>query len=134
MYSNILIPVAPGHSNDVGTAVELAKLLANDGAVITALSIVEEVPHYAGAYVPMEFTKNHLAETERELETTFAGKGIQTETTLGHASTGILDWAKAHEADCIIVSSHRPEFSDWFLGSTAARVVRHAECPVVVLR
>ncbi|WP_170501927.1 universal stress protein, partial [Ruegeria atlantica] len=36
--------------------------------------------------------------------------------------------------DCIVLASHKPGMKDFFLGSTAALVVRHARCSVHVLR
>jgi len=36
--------------------------------------------------------------------------------------------------DLIIVGSHKPGLQDYLLGSTAARVVRHAMCSVLVGR
>ena len=38
------------------------------------------------------------------------------------------------QADLIIIASHKPGFQDYFLGSTAAKVVRHAPCSVLVVR
>ncbi len=35
---------------------------------------------------------------------------------------------------CIIVASHKPNVGDYLLGTTAARVVRHAACSVFVVR
>ncbi len=52
----------------------------------------------------------------------------------GPVATSILEAADSHEADLIIIASHRPGLADYFLGSTAARVVRHAQCPVLVDR
>ncbi|MEO0359386.1 MAG: universal stress protein, partial [Pseudomonadota bacterium] len=46
----------------------------------------------------------------------------------------ITDWARDKGADLIVIASHRPTMSDIFLGSTAAWVVRHADCPVHVIR
>jgi nucleotide-binding universal stress UspA family protein len=46
----------------------------------------------------------------------------------------ILETAKEIGADLIVIASHRPGLQDYFLGSTAARVVRHAECAVLVDR
>jgi nucleotide-binding universal stress UspA family protein len=34
----------------------------------------------------------------------------------------------------IVMASHRPELKDYLLGPNAARVVRHAECSVLVVR
>jgi len=53
---------------------------------------------------------------------------------VGHAGRSITDYAEETGADCIIVGSHRSELRDFFLGSTAACVVRHAPCAVHVLR
>ena len=36
--------------------------------------------------------------------------------------------------DVIVMASHQPKFSDYLLGSTAARVVRHAKCSVLIAR
>jgi universal stress protein F len=33
-----------------------------------------------------------------------------------------------------VIASHRPGIQDYFLGSTASRVVRHANCTVHVMR
>ena len=52
----------------------------------------------------------------------------------GHSARTILDYAEEHGVDCIVMASHRPDITDYFLGSTAARVVRHAACAVHVLR
>ena len=52
----------------------------------------------------------------------------------GHSGRTITDHARKIGADCIIVGSHKPGLSDFLLGSTAARVVRHAPCAVHVLR
>ena len=52
----------------------------------------------------------------------------------GHAGTSILEYAEEHGCDCIVIASHRPGLGDYLLGSTAARVVRHAACSVHVMR
>ncbi|WP_245271088.1 universal stress protein [Hoeflea phototrophica] len=51
-----------------------------------------------------------------------------------HPGSTIVEYAAAHEIDCIIIASHRPGLQDCFLGSTASRVVRHAKCAVHVIR
>ena len=43
-------------------------------------------------------------------------------------------YAKKIGADLIIVASHKPNVGDYLLGTTAARVVRHATCSVFVVR
>ncbi|MGB0682304.1 MAG: universal stress protein [Magnetovibrionaceae bacterium] len=46
----------------------------------------------------------------------------------------ILEMAEKVGADLIVISAHRPELKDYLLGPNAARVVRHANCSVLVIR
>jgi nucleotide-binding universal stress UspA family protein len=46
----------------------------------------------------------------------------------------ILKTAEAIQADLIVMGSHRPELSDYLLGSNTEKVVRHARCSVMVVR
>lgn len=46
----------------------------------------------------------------------------------------ILHAAEKLKVDVIVMGSHRPEFKDYLLGPNAARVVRHADCSVYVVR
>jgi nucleotide-binding universal stress UspA family protein len=46
----------------------------------------------------------------------------------------ILRAAEKLKVDVIVMGSHRPEFKDYLLGPNAARVVRHADCSVYVVR
>lgn len=52
----------------------------------------------------------------------------------GTAYEQILDAAAKHGATLIIMGAHRPNFQDYLIGPNAARVVRHANCSVLVLR
>ena len=62
------------------------------------------------------------------------GSGIKTRVLHGNAASEILGLAAREGVDCIVIASHKPGFADYFLGSTAARVVRHAQCSVHVIR
>ena len=63
-----------------------------------------------------------------------AGTGAHAVVVHGHAGGSIVDYATKHGCDCIVIASHRPGVEDYLLGSTAARVVRHAACSVHVMR
>ena len=52
----------------------------------------------------------------------------------GAPSAVILGEPERLGVAAIVVGSHRPSFGDYLIGSTAARVVRHAQCTVVVER
>lgn len=46
----------------------------------------------------------------------------------------IIQTSKKVNAGLIVVAAHRPELKDYLLGPNAARVVRHADCSVLVVR
>jgi nucleotide-binding universal stress UspA family protein len=56
--------------------------------------------------------------------------------TVGHGSiyAEILRASRDAGADLIVMASHRPEMKDYLIGANAARVVRHADCSVLVVR
>ncbi|HRJ74082.1 MAG TPA: universal stress protein [Terrimicrobiaceae bacterium] len=63
--------------------------------------------------------------------------GLRTEIHLreGHPFEEIVNTARKAKADLIIMATHGATGLDRILmGSTAERVVRHAECPVLVVR
>jgi universal stress protein A len=58
-----------------------------------------------------------------------------TMVTSGRAYSEIVQAAKDLDVDMIVMSTHgRTGLSHTFLGSTTERVVRHAPCPVLVVR
>lgn len=134
MYKNILVPVAPDHINDCEAQLGAAqRLLARDGSV-TVLSVVEELPSYVGSYFPKEQVRESIEKFDMALKAAMPSDNIQTHVLSGHPTNTVLNWANKNRVDCIVVASHRGGLSGLLLGSTAARVVRHAKCSVVVVR
>jgi nucleotide-binding universal stress UspA family protein len=62
------------------------------------------------------------------------GIPVQHVVACGTIYEEILDFARQHSVDLIVMASHRPELSDYLLGPNAARVTRHAACSVMVVR
>jgi universal stress protein F len=135
MYRNILVPVAFEKDSDPDRALQVARALAEPDARITVLHVMEESPPYAISYIPepdlMELRNALQNELRRIAEGIEGGRGLLIE---GHAGRSILEWATDNDVDCIVIASHRPGLRDYFLGSTASHVVRHAACAVHVLR
>lgn len=134
MFNHILIPVAPGHFREYARALEVSRTLLAPEGKLSVLSVLDEIPSYVDAYLPAGQFQKNLSEITEKLEAQFAESGVATQVVSGHAANKILGWAEKNPVDCIVIESHRPGFADYFLGSTAARVVRHAKCPVFVLR
>lgn len=135
MYHNILVPISFDEDRDAKGAVEIAQALGAEGARITLLHVMEEVPGYAISYMPTDYitASRHAvqAELDEMADRLPDGQGV---VVAGHSGRTILEWAETHGVDCIVIASHRPGMQDLFLGSTAHQVVRHATCAVHVLR
>ncbi|WP_404997322.1 universal stress protein [Enterobacter sp. SLBN-59] len=52
----------------------------------------------------------------------------------GNPRQQIVAYANSLRADLVMISSHFPDISTYFLGSSALSVVRHTKCTVLVVR
>ena len=135
MYKHVLIPVALDHEHTPDEAMGVAHKLVDAGGRITAIHVMDVLPGYATQYLPEGHLEQRHRDMEEELRKTLSASGeVETVVVSGHAGRTIVDWAEDHDVDLIIIASHRPGLQDFFLGSTAARVVRHAGAAVHVLR
>lgn len=135
MYKHVLIPVAFDHENDLSRVLEIARALADPGARMTALHVMDEIPAYVAQYLPEGQIEKNRKEAEERLAADFKDvPGTEAKVITGHPAVTIIEYAEDHGVDCIVIASHRPGLQDYFLGSTAARVVRHAPCSVHVYR
>jgi nucleotide-binding universal stress UspA family protein len=135
MYKNILIPVALDHSNDVSGMIDVARRLLADGGTITLLSVVEQVPGYVVEYVTVKPEIEILKEIDARLAAMTEGEpDLAHAVVSGNPGVAIPTFAEKNDVELIVVGSHRPDMQEYFLGSTASRVVRRAPCAVLVLR
>lgn len=136
MYKKILVPIAAGHDDKYKHALEVAEVLASDAGTIILFHVIDELPGYVTSQIPKEVLVDSHSYMRGELDTLAKTVKGNTEVDVisGHASRTILEYAEEKGVDCIVIASHKPGLEDYFLGSTASRVVRHAICPVHVLR
>jgi len=135
MYKHVLVPVSFDEERDGRGALEVARLLADEGAQLTLLHVTEQIPSHDQTYLPAGYMAERRAEVEAEVQRLAEQvPGANAEVVSGHASRAILDYVDSHGVDCVVIASHRPGMQDMLLGSTAAKVVRHASCAVHVLR
>jgi universal stress protein F len=133
MYRNILVPIAYEAGHDAKKELNAARKLADPGARITLLHVMDPVPFFAIDYMPEgyrdELTRAVEADLQRLADTLQSGSVAVIE---GDTPRAIIDWAEENEVDCIVLATHRSDTS--LYGSTAARVVRYAPCAVHLLR
>ena len=141
MYGKILLSLdlhdEPTWRTALPTAIEQAQAFGDE------LHLVYVVPDLPAGYVSLyvkEFSEEKLVdEAARQFEA-FAAENLPAGLTIyrhleeGSVYKSILSVAKKIEAGLIMMASHRPQMSDYLLGPNAAKVVRHANCSVLVVR
>ncbi|SEW32048.1 Nucleotide-binding universal stress protein, UspA family [Aliiroseovarius sediminilitoris] len=134
MYKKILVPMALDHGISPET-LEIARNLLAEGGDITALHVHEAPQASVSAYLNDDIVKAGRDHAHSMLMKKTEGlEGVTPVLLTGHTARTIIDYAHEHDFDCVVIGSHKPGLSDFFLGSTAARVVRHCRCAVHVQR
>jgi nucleotide-binding universal stress UspA family protein len=114
---------------------------ASDRAVQAALDFAREGAQVIGVTVwaPTDDTDAGAPSTNLveiiAAHTGAFGVRLLTEVRTGHPAQEILAAARTHQAD-LIVLGHSGRSGAWgrFLGTTAEKVSRHAECSVLIVR
>lgn len=109
------------------------------------LDVITVVPDYGMSMVGQFFSKDHQAKVLEEAKDRLrkavsdelgadAGGKVRHIVATGNAYEEILKVAKKDGADLIVIGAHKDSVSDYLLGPNAARVVRHSNCSVYVVR
>ena len=84
MYKIILVPIALDNEDDRATkAIDVAKKLADDGARITLLHVIESVPSYAISYIASDVLAETRKGIEAEMERLAAATGAEAKVIAG---------------------------------------------------
>ena len=134
MYQKILVPMALDHDISPKT-LAIAQSLCGEGGAIIALHVHEAPQGSVRAYLDDDTIAEGLKKARADMDAKLSSTpGVTGELVSGHTARTIVDYADSHGVDCIVIGSHKPGLGDYFLGSTASRVVRHASCAVHVHR
>ena len=139
---SILVPIdfSPDSEKALAYAVPFARQF---GSRLTLLHVIEPVvtPGFASSFPLVVATDKLMAECLRHLDVVIRHLKVEPkliEKTLvryGRAFHEITDSARTLDTDLIIISTHGyAGLKHVLVGSTAERVVRHAPCPVLVVR
>ncbi|KIC35621.1 universal stress protein [Leisingera sp. ANG-M7] len=135
MYSNILVALSLEHGISE-QALSTARALLSEGGMITAAHIHEPPNKQIMYYMEQNVVEKSYQKAQASLADRLQGEADVNSVILESQSAGraITEYANKHKIDCIVLASHKPGMKEFFLGSTAAFVVRHAHCSVHVLR
>lgn len=140
--NSILVPLDFSlHSKQaLACAVDFARQL---GAKLTLLHVVEPIatPDFAASF-PLAMENDRLLaaarnELERVAKAARIPRGLVEKVLVrfGRSFHEIAEAARTRKVDLIIISTHGyTGLKHALLGSTTERVVRHAPCPVLVVR
>ena len=134
-FKDILVPYKLDYSsnNTVNYSVNFAKHFNSN---IHSLYVVE---------VDEEITPKHIIQlfkevSETELRKMLSDDNLYSDIGIGvevdyNAWTGIINYAKKHNSDLIIMNTHEQQdkYSD-FLGSITGKVIQEAPCPVLTMK
>jgi nucleotide-binding universal stress UspA family protein len=130
-------------SDAISTPFRLKKILVPTDAEIVLLYVAPSPAYAGGEYGVIDCSTLNAelcATGEKRLETLVAEEireKVPAETVVrtGSATSEIIDVASQLPADMIVISTHGYSgLKHVVLGSVAAHVVRHAPCPVLVVR
>lgn len=120
-------------------AESMAQAMGAKLTVIRAVGIPAGMPAEAMTLEPAGIPAMLLEHARRELDALLARTTAPelleaSDVLLGTAWQVLCDAAGEHHADMLVIGTHGYTLLDHLLGTTAARVVNHAPCTVVVVR
>jgi len=135
MFKKILLPIDYEETNSKDPALAAAQQLAEqNGAELTVVSVIPEIiklPNLPDNYG--DGAAEHVSGTMQKFLDD-AGVKAQLAIKQGSVYREILTLAYAEGFDLIVMLSPKGDFPDYPLGPNVARVTRHANCSVLVVR
>jgi nucleotide-binding universal stress UspA family protein len=141
MYNNILFSVDMEHTVEAKKALKIAIDEARRSKA--KLTVMTVAPGFGMPIVASFFDEqtvaNALKEVARHLRQ-YVDDNIPNDINTnpivveGNPAELILKQAKTDDIDLIVIASHNSQIENLLLGSCAAKVVRHAQCTVTVVK
>lgn len=126
--------------SDQHVADEAICLAQSHNADLHLVFVIPDQHHsYVQHYVPKEMKAQVVSDANTDLAV-FAGKlepgdiEMHTHVRRGTVYSEIINLSDEIGANFVVIGSNRPGLSDFFIGPNAARVARHAQCSVLVVR
>lgn len=139
MFKHIMI--AFDNSNHANKALEKAMMIAAAGGAALDLVTVVQLPDYAGTIDEVDEIigsgKKFFKDAHERATAEAQNKGINLSTKMlhGHIGESLVKYAGDNRVDLIVMGSHgRSIVGKLLLGSVSNYVIKHAKCPVMVIK
>ena len=141
MYKRILFPIDLEHSKEAEKSLKVAVEEARRStAKISVMTVATGfgMPIVA-SFFDQDTVSKALMEVALQLKKYVSDNipaDIETSAVVveGNPAELILKQAKTDDVDLIVISSHNSQVENLLLGSCAAKVVRHSNCSVMVVK
>ncbi len=132
----VLVALDILRSGGCGNCIKTARKIADAfEAQLIFLHVLSPFPGFVSAEIPSGVHKKRLSQAREELRKLAAhDESCGVVVREGAPAAIILEHASEIGADLIVLDSHDPDLTNYFLGSVASRVVRHAHCSVHIVR
>jgi len=136
MYAHILVPVDLAHSETLNDALRAAATLAEESTTITLAGVTTGQPG-ALAHDPAEYAEKlsiYAKEKGAELGVTFKPLALVSHDPSADLNKTLVHAVEEHNADCVVMASHKPGLAEHVFSSHAGYMANHAKVSVFVVR
>ena len=140
MFKTILVPIDLADDSSWRKALPAAIGQARDpGTRLYVMTVIDLNMNILAVRLPESFNREYREKTEHRLQEVVkqhvpSDIPVQHIVRDGRIYQEIIAVAREIKADLIVMASHNPSLKDYLLGPNSARVVRHADCSVLVVR
>ncbi len=141
MFKDILLAIDLNDIDAASRAIDYVRDTAsNCGARVHVVTVVPDFSmSIVGSFFPEGFEGKALEEARTRLKSLSAewfGGSLKVQNIVAHGTVyqEVMAAAKKTKADLIVVCSGSRDLKDYLLGTNAARIVRHADVSVTVIR
>lgn len=136
-YSNVVVPV--DFSGESALAIQSGLEVVDDASQLHLIHMLLPLevmsPGVLLGDISDESRKEKVSENLTKLAEEHGAAGARLAVLFGTPGLKITDYAKLQKAELIVIPSHGYHgVKRLVLGSVAERVIRHAECSVLLLR
>lgn len=138
MFKHVIVPVDLGHPEPARRAIAVARNNLAPEGTLTLLHVIAQMPTYVATELHSDLYENAAESARLALQKLVERDQLPPTTEIrvirGSVYRKILEDVTAPDTQAIVMASHNPRFTDFLIGSTAAQVVKHAQCSVFVVR
>ncbi|MGI2034417.1 universal stress protein [Rhizobium panacihumi] len=136
MYEKIIVAIDTAEMDKGERILTRGMRMLAPGGMLILVNVVEDIPSYISVSDPIDLAVAARKDADARLAQLCEQLGVNAviEIRQGAAAREILAAAEDNRADLIMVASHVPDVSNYFIGATADRIVRHAKCSVLIDR